>query len=278
MAYKLIALDVDGTIRTAGSPIAERTRSAVDAVRRAGAIVTLATGRTFGSATQTCGILGIEVPIATSQGAYIANPVSANPVSEDALLHRTLTTDMALAALDALKDHTSADGTQAVAYHSQRIYVDRMSEWAAGYGQRTEMDVVLVDDLREVADEGLTRIVAVGKDHDIEILEREVMPELSDRMLVTRSLPYFCEILHPQGGKEDALAWMCDRFGIRQSETVAFGNGYNDIQMLEWVNLGIAVGDAVPEALAAADIIAPAFAEHGVAQVLEDLLRDGKIG
>ena len=278
MAYKLIALDVDGTIRTAGSPIAERTRSAVDAVRRAGAIVTLATGRTFGSATQTCGILGIEVPIATSQGAYIANPVSANPVSKKPLLHRTLTTDMALAALDALQDHTSDDGTQAVAYHSERIYVDRMSEWAAGYGQRTEMDVVLVDDLREVADERLTRIVAVGKDHDIEILEREVMPELSNRMLVTRSLPYFCEILHPQGGKEDALAWMCDRFGIRQSETVAFGNGYNDIQMLEWVNLGIAVGDAVPEALAAADIIAPAFAEHGVAQVLEDLLRDGKIG
>ena len=273
MAYKLIALDVDGTIRTAGSPIAERTRRAVDTVRRAGAIVTLATGRTFGSATPNCGILGIEVPIATSQGAYIANPVS-----EEVLRHHTLTTDMALTALDALEDHTSNDGTQAVAYHSERIYVDRMSEWAAGYGQRTEMDVVLVEDLREVADVGLTRIVAVGEDRDIEILERDIGPELSNRMLVTRSLPYFCEILHSQGGKEDALAWMCDQFDIQQSETVAFGNGYNDIQMLEWVNLGIAVGDAVPEALAVADIIAPAFAEHGVAQALEDLLHDGKIG
>lgn len=273
MAYKLIALDVDGTIRATGSPIAERTRKAVDAVQRAGAIVTLATGRTFGSATPNCRILGIEAPIATSQGAYIANPVS-----EDVLLHRTLTTDMALAALDALEERASNDGTQAVAYHSDRIYVDRMSEWAADYGQRTEMDVVLLDDLREVANEGLTRIVAVGEDCDIEMLERDIMPKLSNRMLVTRSLPYFCEILHPQGGKEDALAWMCEHFGIRQSETVAFGNGYNDIRMLEWVNLGIAVGDAVPEALAAADIIAPSLAEHGVARALEDLLRDGKIG
>ena len=60
-----------------------------------------------------------------------------------------------------------------------------------------------------------------------------------------------------------------------RSETIAFGNGYNDVQMLEWAGLGIAVGDAVPEALAAADSVAPPFDEHGVAQVLEELLDKG---
>ena len=97
-------------------------------------------------------------------------------------------------------------------------------------------------------------------------------------VLVMRSLPHFCEILHPRGGKEDALGWMCERFGIARSETVAFGNGYNDVQMLEWAGLGIAVGDAVSEALAAADSVAPPFKEHGVAQVLEELLDKGLIG
>lgn len=278
MGYKLIALDVDGTIRSAVSPIAERTRKAVDAVRDAGAIVTLATGRAFKSASVNCEVLGIDAPIATSQGAYIANPLS-----EEVLRHCPLTAEMACAALDSLDDcihsgNPDSGALQVVAYSTGCLYVDDMSEWAAGYGQRTEIDVVLVDNLREVSEKCLTRIVAFGNDDDIEALERDVKPLLSERMLVMRSLPYFCEILHPNGGKENALEWMCEHFGIRHSETIAFGNGYNDIRMLEWVSLGIAVGDAVPEALAVADRIAPPFEEHGVAQVLEQLLSEDLIG
>ncbi len=273
MGYKLIALDVDGTIRSADSPIAERTRRAIDAVRDAGAIVTLATGRAFRSAIVNSAVLDIDVPIASSQGAYIADPISG-----EVLRHCPLSKEMALAALDSLERHIDSDRLQAVAYHPDRLYVDYMSDWATGYGLRTEISVELVDSLREVADKGLTRIVAVGKDELIEDLERSLKPELSDQMLVMRSLPYFCEILHPNGGKEDALAWMCDYFGIERSQTVAFGNGYNDVHMLDWVSLGIAVGDAVPEAIAAADRIAPPFEEHGVAQALEDLLDKGLIG
>ena len=273
MGYKLIALDIDGTIRTVGSPIAERTRRAVQAAREAGAIVTLATGRAFGSAASNCEALGIDVPIATSQGAYVANPVS-----KEVLRHCPLTAEMALVTLDALEGHTTPGGLQAVGYFHGGIYVDRMSEWAESYGHRTDIAVELVSDLREVAELDLTRFVVVGEDDAVEELERSIKPRLSEQVLVTRSLPYFCEILHPNGGKENALAWMCDYFGIQRSETVAFGNGYNDIDMLEWVDLGIAVGDAVPEALEAADRIGPTFAEHGVAQVLEELLGEGLIG
>ena len=275
MGYRLIALDVDGTIRSVGNPIAERTRRAVAEARAAGAVVTLATGRAFGSAAANCEALGIDVPIATSQGAYVANPIT-----EEVLRHCPLTTDMALAALDALDSNIDSDAVQVVAYYPGRLYVDDMTEWAAGYGQRTNIAVELVGNLREIADMGLTRIVAVGmEDYDaIERVERSVQTELAGQTLTMRSLPYFCEILHPKGGKEDALAWMCDYFGIEHSETVAFGNGYNDVQMLDWASLGIAVGDAVPEALATADRIAPPFEEHGVAQVLEELVNKGLIG
>ena len=275
MGYKLIALDVDGTIRSVDSPIAERTRRAVDAAREAGAIVTLATGRGFRSAIVNCTALDINVPIASYQGAYIANPVSG-----EVLRHCPLTAEMALASLEELYAYppVSTKSVQAVAHFPGLMYVDRMSEWAESYGRRTEIEVELVGDLREVADAGPTRIVAVGGDDDIAALERDLEPELSKKVLLMRSLSHFCEILHPEGGKESGLAWMCDYFGIQHSETIAFGNGYNDIQMLDWVSLGIAVGDAVPEALAVADRIAPPFEEHGVAQVLEELLDDGLIG
>lgn len=275
MGYRLIALDVDGTIRSGNNPIAERTRSAIDAAREAGAVVTLATGRAYRSAIVNSAALDINVPIATSQGAYIADPNSG-----EVFRHRPLTGDMALGTLDRLEEHIEPGNTdtQVVGYYPGIMYVDRMTEWAESYGKRTEIEVKLVSDLREVAGEGLTRIVAVGSDDGIEALERGVKPQLSMDVLVMRSLPHFCEILHPRSGKEDALGWMCERFGIARSETVAFGNGYNDVQMLEWAGLGIAVGDAVSEALAAADSVAPPFEEHGVAQVLEELLDKGLIG
>ena len=275
MGYRLIALDVDGTIRSGSNPIAERTRRAIDAAREAGAVVTLATGRAYRSAIVNSAALDIDVPISTSQGAYIADPISG-----EVFRHCPLTGEMALVTLDRLEEHIrpNESSTQVVAYYPGTMYVDRMSEWADSYGKRTEIDVKLVRNLREVAGEGLTRLVAVGDDADIEALERDIKPRLSLSVLVMRSLPHFCEILHPRGGKEDALGWMCKRFGIERSETIAFGNGYNDVQMLEWAGLGIAVGDAVPEALAAADSVAPPFDEHGVAQVLEELLDKGLIG
>lgn len=274
MGYKLIALDIDGTIRSVDSPIAQRTRGAVAAARDAGAVVTLVTGRTFGSAARNSVELDIDAPISSAQGAYIADPVSGV-----ALRHCPLSEGMALRALEALEAEPVAADMLVVGYHAGGIYVNRADEWATAYGERNQMDVQVVGDLRKAAGGELTRIVVVGPDAGIADLEAGVKARVgADELCVTRSLPHFCEILHPDGGKDNALAFLCEHFGIGRAESVAFGNGYNDVPMLRWAGLGIAVGDAVPEALAAADRVAPNFEDNGVARVLEELLADGLIG
>ena len=116
------------------------------------------------------------------------------------------------------------------------------------------------------------------KDTDIGEIEVDMKAMFDSKLYVTRSLPQFCEILHPEGGKEKALAWLCTHFGIDQHETVAFGNGYNDIGMLEWAQLGIAIEGAPPEVLAVADNIAPPVSEEGVASVLEELVTKDLVG
>ena len=276
MGYKLIALDIDGTIGGIGSPIARRTRRAVAAAREAGAVVTLVTGRTFGSAARSGADLAIDAPISSAQGAYIANPISGKT-----LRHCPLSERMALTALDALEAQAVAADMLVVGYHAGGIYVNRADDWATAYGERNRMAVEVVGDLRAVAAAELTRIVVVGEGNEagIAALEAGMRARVgADELCVTRSLPHFCEILHPDGGKDSALAFLCEHFGIARGEVAAFGNGYNDVPMLRWAGLGIAVGDAVPEALAAADRVAPNFADNGVARVLEELLADGLIG
>ena len=76
MGYKLIALDIDGTIRSPDYPVSDRTREVTARVRDAGAVVTLATGRMYHSALRSSADLNIKSPIASFQGAQIRDPAS----------------------------------------------------------------------------------------------------------------------------------------------------------------------------------------------------------
>ena len=269
MGYKLIALDIDGTIRDVDHPISARTLSAVERVAQEGAAVTLATGRMFQSALASAAELNLTSPIVSDQGAQIAHPATG-----EVLWNRPLTPVMATAALDALATWQG----EVLACQGAQVYVDELTPWVEGYGQRNPDTVNVVADIREMAKNGLTRLVAVGDEDDIHGLDRRLSESLGSQLHITRSLPHFCEFLHPQGGKHNALAWLSRHLGISRDQVAAFGNGYNDVQMLQWVGLSVAVAGAVPEVLEVADRVAPPMEMDGVAIVLEELLEDGLVG
>ena len=269
MAYKLIALDVDGTIRSHDHPTSERTRRTIQSVKDAGAVVTIATGRSYKSGASAASDVNLTAPIVTFQGAHVADPRTG-----EVLWHAPLTCDMTAAALDAL---TGWNGVQAAGYLGDEIFVTEMTDWARAYGERTGVGVRVVDS-DELASISLSRIVVHGEDDVIKRLEQSLKTHFDGDMYITRSLPYFCEILHPNGGKDKALEWLCGHLGVSRDQTIAFGNGYNDVHMLEWAGKSVAVGDAVDEVLEIADVVAPPMEEDGVAQVLDDLLEKGLIG
>ena len=269
MAYRLIALDIDGTIRSQEYPLSDRTRQTIARVMEAGVAVTVATGRMFQSARRASSELDISSPIVSFQGAHIADPSTG-----DVLWHRPLTPEQARAALDALAPW----GLEVMAYHRDQVCVGELTPRMEAYGERNQVEINVVGDLQKFADNELTRLVVVGGEDDIHRLEMELKVGFNSRLYVTRSLPHFCEILNPEGGKDKALAWLCKYLGVPRGQTVAFGNGYNDVQMLEWAGLGVGIGGAVPEVLEVADLVAPPIEEDGAAQVLEGLMDRGLIG
>ena len=268
MPYTLVALDIDGTIRSPEYPLSARTRQTIDRVRDAGAVVTVATGRMFQSARRASAELDLRSPIASFQGAHIGDPSTG-----EVLWHRPLTEGMTLSALEAL----DASGHEVLAYVGDDVYATEMTPLAESYGSRNGVNVYLVDDLRKTATHEPTRLVAFGDEDEIRGLESDLKSRFDSELYVTRSLPTFCEILHPESGKEWALQKLCAMLGSRREETVVFGNGYNDVPMLAWAGLGVAIGGAVPDALDAADRVAPPIEEDGAAQVLEELLAAGRI-
>ena len=269
MSYRLIALDIDGTIRSRDRPISDKTRESIERVKQAGATVTLATGRTYWSAVRSSAELAITNPIASFQGAQVSDPTTHR-----VMWHQPLTAAMARMALDALQEWS----VEIVAYHKDEVYVSEMTRFAEGYRERNLISVELVDDLLHLVDWNLTRLMAAADEEVIRDLNDHLNRTIGDDLYITRSLPNFCEILNPAGGKEKALSWICDYLGIDHSETLVFGNGYNDVRMLEWAALGVAVGDAVEEVKEVADIISPDLENDGVAQTLDKMLEAGDIG
>jgi Cof subfamily protein (haloacid dehalogenase superfamily) len=269
MTYKLIALDIDGTIRSPEYEISTRTRTAINRVIEAGAVVTVATGRMFESARMSTKTLDLKSPIVSFQGAHVANPVTG-----ELLWHMPLTGQQTIDALDALNGWSG----DLAAYLNDDVFVTKLTPWAKGYSERNHRDIQLVENLRTLASRRPTRLLAIGDPDEIFRLENQLNKQFDSTLHVTRSLPTFCEILHPDGGKHKALQWLCKYLGIDPQHTIAFGNGYNDVHMLEWAATGVAVGNSVPEVLDIADRIAPPLEQDGTAQILEELLENGKIG
>lgn len=269
MGYKLIALDIDGTIRSNEHPLSRRTCLALKAAREAGAIVTIVTGRMYLSALHVTADLNLQSPVATYQGAHIADTVT-----HEILWHQPLTSQMLSDTLDFL----DSGGHEILAHHRGHVYVERLSEWIEAYVERNHVRVHVVDSLRSLAEEGVTRLIVGGEDDAVGEVTARLKGEFDSRLQITRSLPYFCEVLHPETGKDVALKRLCEMLEIPREDTVAFGNGDEDAAMIAWAGLGVAMGDGSTAAIAAADEVAPPLADSGVAHVVERLLRSGLLG
>jgi hydroxymethylpyrimidine pyrophosphatase-like HAD family hydrolase len=92
------------------------------------------------------------------------------------------------------------------------------------------------------------------------------------RAYISKSLPFFLELASPEVTKASGLGFVAEHLGLSSERTVAFGDGENDVELLEWAAYGVAVRNAHERVLAIADSVCPPADEEGVAQVLEAFL------
>ena len=135
-----------------------------------------------------------------------------------------------------------------------------MAQWLAQ--NPSDMQKMLIIDTPEGAD----RIQAVL---------REAFPRGACYL---KSKPHYLEIAPEGVDKGRSLAFLAGHLGLSPDEVMAFGDGQNDVPMLEYAGAGYAIANACPQALACTALVAPPNTEDGVAQVIEGYIRDGRIG
>ncbi len=263
LKYRLIAIDLDGTLINQEGTILPSSKKAIQHTIDSGMKVTLATGRMYQPSSRFAQELGLSTPVICHRGALIREPGSKN-----ILWHKPLSIPTAQQVIEQVRQID----VHLYVYIDDEIYVEKITERALWYAQRNGVELNHVEDLVAFLERQPTEIAAWGEPAEIDRLAARLDTDFGPSLLVTKTSPTFCEIGHPASSKGNALKYLAKVLGIKQSQTVAIGNGPNDISMLKWAGLGIAIGTAPEEVTAAADWVVDTEAEDNFAQAVDKLL------
>jgi Cof subfamily protein (haloacid dehalogenase superfamily) len=261
---EVLACDLDRTLIAEDVLLRERTRAAIAAARAAGIRVLLVTGRMFQSVRPYARAAGIDDPVVCYQGAVVADPESGA-----FLRHEPIPLDVALEVIAAVEEL----GFTLNCYVDDELYVAKRGPEAERYASFQNLQIHEVGSLSAWLEKPPTKLVVVG---DSDVLDELVTPmreRFGSRLHISKSLPTFLEFSRAGVTKGSGLAFLAKHLGFARERTIAFGDGENDVEMLEWAGYAIAVANAHPRLLELADAVCPPAEEEGVAQVIELLLR-----
>lgn len=276
MAVPLVVLDVDGTLLGPEGTVSPRVRAAVDAVRAAGTLVTLATGRRLWAVRPIAEQLGIRSAVILYNGAIVYDLAT-----ERELVHRRLPSAPFTAAVDFLV----TEGFQPVVYESpvegERVYTgpdhadnEATSHYFVRPAVAAQRVSLAVDALRTVCEPLL--LAAMGDERQVTDLAGRVDRALPGcetlierQSFVPGSRWWQVDITAPGTSKGTALRDLCALFQVPLRETVAVGDGINDLDLIGTAGLGVAMGNAVPQVKRAAAAVVGDNSHDGAAEALD---------
>lgn len=260
MAIKLIALDLDHTLLRDDRSINPKDIEALRAARQRGVGVTIATGRMFAAAKRYAHSLNIDVPIITYQGSLIRNLLS-----EEILLHLKLEKCTALRAIQlGVQQQVHVN-----VYIDDQLLVLEENEISRRYAEYNGVSVVVCPNLDQQLPGQPTKVVYVEYDaQKMHKLRTLVVDRFADSCNITLSLPHLLELGHKMATKARALAYLTDLMGIKPEEVLAVGDGLNDLDMLDFAGIGVAMGNAPLEVQRAADWVTADNNSAGVAMAV----------
>ncbi len=267
MKYKMLALDLDETLLNKNLSISHRNIKAIKESIKHGILVILATGRMFRSAHPYALQINtnIDFPIVVYHGAVIKT-VKSNKL----LNYKPVPFQEALRILQFAED----EDIHVNLYLDDRLFVKEHNKNTRYYQSIASVEVEEVGSLLEVVknkNQDPVKLTIIDMDEArFEQLQHRLEAEYSSRLSIMKSRPHFLEITAREATKGQALAFLSRQEGISPGEVIAIGDSYNDIDMLEYAGVGVAVDNAPAEVKEAADIITAPNTEDGVARFLED--------
>lgn len=263
--FRVVALDLDGTLLRSDGSISARTRSVLQRAQQRGLVLLSVTARPPRRVRQIAAELGLSGLAICSNGSVLYDVDSGRSLTE-----RRLSLEVILALVRRMRAGAPgvAFAVEAGAnYGCEHGYVIEAEHPEDARDPRMQRADVL-----ELGRDGATKLIVQHRDwllSDLLMLTQEHAGELAT---VTHSGSNFIEVAAPDVTKALGLARYCEEAAVTAAQVIAFGDMPNDLPMLTWAGCSVAVANAHPEVRAAAQLQTASNDEDGVALILEQLL------
>jgi Cof subfamily protein (haloacid dehalogenase superfamily) len=259
---RVVATDFDRTLVWEDATLHERTIAALRRAHDAGIHVIVVTGRMVQSIERAMAPARITEPAICYQGAVVVDGEG------HWLRHEPLPLELARETIAALAD----EGYSPNCYVDDELYVAADTEEARAYAELNRIDFHVVGPLLDWLERAPTKLVAVGDPAALDALQPRMKARFGEREFISKSLPHFLEFAQKGVTKGSGLDCLAEHRGFTKAQTVAFGDGENDLELVEWPDYGVAVANAGDRVKELARWVCPSAEDEGVAQVLEALV------
>ena len=266
-SFRLAAVDLDGTLLGPDKQIGPENASAVQRLRDNGVTVIIASGRRHQNSVRFQRQLGLNGPIIACQGGLIQDGESGNVV-EAHFLPQSVTQQIIADA--------ERNDIQTIYYHLDHLYVaERHNRWIDLYESRVGERAEILSNLEQLDGRRALKLVWYGDPVVLGKVRGEMSANYSDKVDVLSTERENLEFM-PRGiSKATALAKVAAEYGVRQEEVLAFGDGENDVAMLVWAGLGVAMGHGNQAAIKVAKRVSPPGPpESAFARAVDKLLEE----
>lgn len=269
MGPKLILLDLDGTLLRQDKSLAAATQEALERAAGRGAEIVIATGRTFTGVPRELRELPFLRYFILMNGAKIYDRREDRVIRRVEIpMERAEQVFDLMATVDVAPDCYQNDVGLISRHYFERLdyYVPTPESRKMIRANRTPLD-----DFRgtvRARGDSVQKLQCHFHDRSLRPALMARLAEEFPELELSVSLPDNLEINQPGATKGDALVFLCGELGIDIRESAAFGDGTNDVSMIRAAGTGVAMANAAPEVLAAADLTAPSNQEDGVARIL----------
>lgn len=269
--YKLVAIDMDGTLLNPNKEITERTKKALSAAKNMGVQIVLASGRPRPGMQKYLDELQLTSSndyLIHYNGSVVENVATGDVIHQAILTGKDAKRVARLAAelggfVHAFSLEHGLITPQKNPYTDIEATINQLTI--------TEMDFEQLSD-----DHPIIKTMIVASEEDLTNIIPQIPADFKRDYTVVQSAPFFLEFLNPESNKGVGVAAICQKLGLDASEVICLGDAENDHHMIEFAGLGVAMENAMPQTKAIADFITDSNEHHGVAKVIEQFILDAR--
>ena len=265
--FRLIALDLDGTLTNSDKVITPHTFEVLMRAQAAGVRLVLCSGR------PTYGIAALARQLKLEEnGGFVLSCNGAN-IIDWATGHLLFRQPLEARFLPQLLELADAHELPLLTYRGDCILATRNdSVYLDEEARINQMPVEVVTDFIAEASQlegGTPKCLIPGDPELLVELEEKMKTIFGDTLSISRSAPFFLEIMAPGVGKDHSLARLLAHLDLSREQLIAFGDGFNDLTMLRFAGMGVAMANAAEEVKAVADFVTLSNDEDGVGHAVE---------